>query len=208
MRCLFQIIQHNNILCNSFASKITHGSEHIVTHITIFPHEVRTTSVVFLFAHVIIVRCIIVQFYTVAIAVDFHSSTGTFCESVRPGMRNDIYHRILFCRYIIGSIHIISIRWLLPWRNKSFVIEWSYFVNGTKSLVGLTTTRIIVRTEYPLKLSANTIFSLFGKFNFGFQQLTGTIFAPFSIHIKSSRLGMKTKAAPCSVFTVQQLIFL
>ena len=121
---LLQIIEHNHIFGYCFALVITHSAQHIVTYIAVFPCKMSTYAIVFFYTQIHFVGRIVVQFYTVAIAIHLDGSTAALLKPIGPCVRHNIHHRVGGGGHIIGPVHIKCIGGLFPRRYKSFVIEW------------------------------------------------------------------------------------
>ena len=209
MRSFLQTVQHQHIFRCRFSFKVSHGTKHIITDITVLPHKMSTYPMIQFPSQVFSIHRIIVQQHTVTIAVRLNGSpSAACCKTVLPCMRCQINHRIFGSRHIVRAIHIIYIQRLLPRSHQSFIIKWSHLIYPAIRFIRLAASRIIMTAEYPLELSAHTVLCLFRQSYLGFHQLAHTLLAPYTIHIKSCRFRMQSDAAPCPIFTVQQLILL
>ena len=101
---------------------------------------------------------------TTAIVIDKVIATTVECIEVVVTLSR-LYHRGIDLT-LLGShisviimilIHVITIGRLIPYRHQSLIVERTHLVNQSQSLIGLTTTGIVVCREDPLELSAYTV---------------------------------------------------
>ena len=209
MRRFFQTVQHQYIFRCRFSFKVSHGTNHIITDITVLPHKMSTYPMIQFPSQVFSIHRIIVQQHTVTIAVRLNGSpSAACCKTVFPRVGCQIDHRIFGSRHIVGPIHIIYIQRFFPRSNQSFIIKRSHLIYPAIRFIRLAASRIIMTAEYPLELSAHTVLCLFRQSDLGFHQPAHTFLAPYAVRIKSCRFRMQSDAAPCPIFTIQQLILL
>ena len=209
MRSFFQTVQHQHIFRCRFSFKVSHGTKHIITDITVLPHKMSTYPMIQFPSQVFSIHRIIVQQHTVTIAVRLNGSpSAACCKTVFPRVGCQIDHRIFGSRHIVGTIHIIYIQRFFPRSNQSFIIKRSYLIYTAIRFIRLAASRIIMTAEYPLELSAHTVLCLFRQSDLGFHQPAHTFLAPYAVRVKGSRFGMQPDAAPCAILTIQQLVLL
>ncbi len=154
------------------------------------------------------VECVVLQpFMAVGVGVGISATV----ESVKVGVTVSRFEQVSVavggggckrvgrCTHIVVPVPIEGFRGLFPWREQTFIVERSHFVNASQSLIGLHPTGIFVRNEEPLEVSAHAVAGTLGQQCLLAQQ-TGECFFRIAIG------PVESERAPCPVFAVEELV--
>src|SRR5690606_36089363 len=172
---LWQVEQDNGIPHDRLTGISPFGIEHIILYIDMVKFKWPTESRMLLHTQRDIFE-IVKQLYFLTIGENTDIVFLAGClPAVGPGMGCDVYHRIILGT-VVGTVHVVRIRRLSPWRQQSFVIYRPDFIQITKSFSALYTPGVIVRIPQPLVMPDGFTFYGICQAQFGFEDLGKTRF--------------------------------